>query len=144
MTKINWTQVAVCAVVVLLVFGLGMALLPGLFGGGYGGWGPGGMMGPGMMGGRGSGGMMGYSYGSGTLGWLFSLLGLIFPLGFLALLVLGGVWLFRQVSLPQGPSVDRPETRPGQICPGCARVVQTDWQVCPYCGHSLAASGQEG
>jgi uncharacterized paraquat-inducible protein A len=88
--------------------------------------------------------MMGYGYGSGTLGWLLSLLGLIFPLGFLALLVLGGVWLFRQVSQPQAPSAGQPETQPGQACPNCQRSVQADWQVCPYCGHSLAAGGQEG
>ncbi|MFQ6013998.1 MAG: zinc ribbon domain-containing protein [Anaerolineae bacterium] len=137
MTKINRTQVAVFAVVVLLVFGLGIALLPGLFGGGYGGWGPGGMMGPGMMGGRGPG-MMGYGYGGGALGWLFSLLGLIFPLGFLALLVLGGIWLFRQVNQPQGLSVGWPQAQPSQTCPNCDQAVQTDWQLCPYCGNQLA------
>jgi hypothetical protein len=137
MNRINWTQVAVFGGVVLLVFLIGISLLS--FSGqgyGYGGWGPGGMMGPGMMGGRGPG-MMGYSYGGGALGWLSSLLGLIFPLGFLALLILGGVWLVRQVSQPQVPSAGRPQAQQGQTCPGCDLTVQADWQLCPYCGQGL-------
>ena len=137
MTNINRTQVAVFAVVVLLFFGLGIALLPGIFGGRYGSWGPSGMMGPGMMGSRGPSGMMGYGYGGGALGWIFSLLGLIFPLGFLALLILGGVWLFRQVSQPQVPSAGRPEIQSGRACPNCDRAIQADWQLCPYCGQGL-------
>lgn len=139
MTKINWTQVAVFGGVVLLVFLIGISLLS-FFGQGYGygGWGPGWMMGPGMMGSRGPGWTMGYGYGGGALGWLFSLLGLIFPLGFLALLILGGVWLFRQVSQPQVPSAGRPDAQPGQTCPNCNQAVQADWQLCPYCGQGLA------
>jgi hypothetical protein len=47
MSKINWIQVVVFGVAVLLVFLIGAGLL-----GGYAGWRPGwGMMGPGMMGG---------------------------------------------------------------------------------------------
>jgi len=132
MTKINWTQVAVFGGVVLLAFLIGISLLS-FFGQGYGygGWGPGWMMGPGMMSGWRPGWMMGYG------GWLFSLLSLIFPLGFLALLILGGVWLVRQISQPQAPSAGRPEAQPGQTCPNCHRTVQTDWRLCPYCGQEL-------
>lgn len=129
MNKTNWTQVAVFGGVVLLVFLIGISLLS-FFGQGYGygGWGPGGMMGPGMM---------SYGYGGGALGWLFSLLGLIFPLGFLVLLIVGGVWLFRKVSQPQVPSVGRSEAQSGQTCSSCDRAVQADWQLCPYCGQEL-------
>ena len=137
MTKINWMRVAVFAVVVLLVFGLGIMLLAGIFGWRYGFWGPDGMMGPGMMGGWGSGGFMGNGQGGGALGWLFCLPGLIFPLGFLALLILGGVWLVRQFSQGQEPPAGRPETRQGPTCPGCDRLVQADWQLCPHCGQEL-------
>ena len=42
MNRINRTQVAVFAVVVVLVFAVGMGVLSSLWGGGYG------MMGPGM------------------------------------------------------------------------------------------------
>ncbi|MFB0535001.1 MAG: hypothetical protein ACETWR_08470 [Anaerolineae bacterium] len=93
MNRINWTQVGVFAVVVVLVFAVGMGVLRSLWGGGYG------MMGPDMMGGsRGydPGGMMG-SYGGGLFGWLFMLPMCLFPLGFLALLVVGIVWLVRTV-----------------------------------------------
>ena len=83
MNRINWTQVAVFAVVVMLVFAVGMGVLSSLWGG-YGGYG---MMGLGMMGGNrgyGPSGMMG-GYGGGLFGWLFMLLMCLFPLGFLAL-----------------------------------------------------------
>ena len=54
----------------VLVFLIGIGALLFLWQGyGYGGWGPGRMMGPGMMGGRGPG-MMGYGWGGGALGWL--------------------------------------------------------------------------
>lgn len=138
MNKINWTQVAVFGTVVFLVLLLGLSFLPSGWGGG---WGPWGMMGPGMMGGW--GGMMGGWPGSvgggswGVLGWLLPLIGLLIPLGFLALLVLGGVWLFRQVNAPQGPATGRTQTATGETCSSCGRAVQVNWQVCPYCGQGL-------
>lgn len=83
MNRINWTQVAVFAVVVVLVFAVGIGVVSILWGGGYG------MMGgyrgydpSGMMGGIG-----------GQFGWLLMLPMCLFPLGFLALLVVGIVWL---------------------------------------------------
>lgn len=121
MNKINWTQVGVSAVVVLLVFLIGASLLGGFGGYGYG------MMGPGMMGGR----------GFGPFAWLGMIFMWIVPLGFLTLLILGIVWLFRQVSGPSGPTVAPPQVPPGETCPNCDRPAQADWQLCPYCGQAL-------
>jgi len=134
MSKINWTQVAVLGVAALLVVLIGASLL-----GGYGGWGPGwGMMGPGMpalspvegMGGwgRGWGG-----WGLGPFGWLGMIFMWLFPLGLLALLILGVVWLIKAVAQPgsQTPAA------PGRTCPNCGRPAQADWKNCPYCGTTL-------
>jgi hypothetical protein len=132
MTKINWMRAAVFGGVVLLVFLIGIGALLFLWQRyGYGGWGPGG-----MMGGRGPG-MMGYGRGGGVLSWLFSLPSLFLPLGFLVLLVLGGAWLFWQVGSPRVPSAGPPQTRPGQTCPSCDRAIEADWKLCPYCGQGL-------
>jgi len=127
MNQINWAQVAVFAAVVLVVFILGITVLPFLFGG----WG---MMGPGMMGGgwyRGYGVPLG-----GIFGWLFMLLAMALPLG---LLILGLVWLVRGMG-GQG-AISRPApTRP---CPNCGQRVQPDWQLCPYCGQNLLPGGHK-
>jgi len=136
MNKVNWAQVAVFGIVALLVLLIGLSLLPLVGGGGWGsgmmgGWG--GMMGPGMMGSW--GGSLGGGWGA--LGWLFSLIGLVIPVGFLALLVLGGVWLFRQAGGSQGLSSGPGQAAPGETCPSCSRAVQSDWQLCPYCGQGL-------
>jgi len=142
MNKVNWAQVAVFGVVALLVLLLGLSFLSF-------GWGGGGMMGPGMMGGwggmpglspvEGMGGWPGSVGGSwgGALGWFFALIGLLIPLGLLALLILGGVWLFRQVGGTQGPAGQLLRPTSDKTCPSCGRTVQTDWQVCPYCGQGL-------
>ena len=127
MNKINWAQVGIFAVVVLLVFLIGVSLL-----GGYG-YAPGvmgnrqGLMGPGMMDG----------WGFGPFVWLGMVFMWIVPLGFLTLLVLGIVWLFRQVSGTSGPVAAPPQAPPGQPCPNCSRPTQADWQLCPYCGQAL-------
>jgi uncharacterized membrane protein len=122
MNKINWTQVGVFAVIVLLVFLIGASLL-----GGFGGYAPG-MMGPGMMGG----------WGFGPFAWLGMTFMWIVPLGFLTLLTLGVIWLIQQVSRPSGPVVAPPQIPPGRLCPNCSRPTQADWQLCPYCGQALA------
>jgi hypothetical protein len=97
MSKINWAHLVVFGIVALLVFLIGANLL-----GGYAGWS---MMGPGMM-------------GSGGGNWGFGL-GLIFmwlfPLGLLALLVLGIIWLVQQVSRPAGQSPVRRQLRQGDL-----------------------------
>lgn len=130
MNKINWTQVLAFGLVVLVVFLVGLSLLPMLFGG-YG-W-PG-MMGRGMMSGWyggsapfGPGWMMG-----GFLGPIFMVVGMLFPLGLLALLILGILWLARNLGGAPATAL---------TCPHCGRPVQADWQNCPYCGEPLGREG---
>ncbi len=136
MNKVNWTQVGVFAIVVLLVVVIGVSLL-GSFGG-YGMMGRYGMMGHGTTfapvpcSDAGAGVT---SWGFPLFGWLGMLLMWLVPLGFLALLVVGIVWLARAVS---GPSQASPPTPPAAgSCPSCGRPTQADWQHCPYCGQSL-------
>lgn len=126
MNRVNWTQIGVFAIVVLLVVLIGLSLL-GSFGG-YGIMGRGyGMMGPGMM--------MG-GWGFTPFGWLGMILMWILPLGFLLLLAGGVVWLVRALG---GAPTAGPQTPPlAETCPGCGRPIQADWQHCPYCGQSLA------
>ncbi len=130
MNRINWTQVAVFAVVVVLVFAVGMVVLGSLWGG-YG------MMGRGMMGdyrGFDLGGMMrGYV---GSLNWVFILPMCFFGLGFLALLAVGIVWLVRTVGGP------RPAAPVGKVCPECHSAVEAGWKVCPHCGTALELAGE--
>jgi hypothetical protein len=91
MQNINWTQVLVFGLVVLVVFALGIAALFLVFGGGRGMMGPGGMRG-GWCPWCGTTGPVG-------IGWLVIILGLtlacLLPLGLLALLVVGAIWLSR-------------------------------------------------
>jgi uncharacterized membrane protein len=120
MKKINWTTLAVFAVVALLAFMVGTSL--------FGRWGYGGY---GMMGGY--GGHMGWGYS--PFGWFGMGLGMLFmaliPLGFLVLTVLGILWLVRAVSgNTPAPTASHP-------CPNCGKAVQADWQNCPYCGTAL-------
>jgi len=136
MTRINWTQVLAFGLVVLVVFLVGLSLLPMLFGGGYLGMGPGMMGRGGMMGGwcpwcGGTGRFDGGGLMGGPFGLLFMLLGLLIPIGLLSLLILGGVWLARDIGsttavVPSSPT-----------CPHCGRPVQADWQHCPYCAEEL-------
>lgn len=111
--------VFVLVVLVVLLSGLLFLGFFGSFGGmlGYGVMGPG-MMGPGRLG----------SFGG--LGWLGSCL---VPLGLLALVIGGYVWLVTAISKTQRGS------RPPHpvLCPTCNRPVQADWQVCPYCSTPL-------
>jgi uncharacterized membrane protein len=118
MNKRNWAMIAVFAVIVLLVFLVGVSLMGGR---GYGGWG---MMGPGMMGGR----------GFAPFGWIGMLLMWLFPLGFGVLVALGIVWLVRAIG--QGRSGQQPAA-PARTCPNCHRPAQADWRNCPYCGTAL-------
>ncbi len=146
MGRSGWLGALVFGLVVLLVFCVGIALLPILFGGfgGYGpgyfggGWGPGGMMGGrGMMGGWFPGGMMG---GPGFGLGLFELLAMAVMVGlpvlFLVLLVLGIVWLVKYFSAPRVPGATA-AVQPSATCKSCQKPVQADWQVCPYCGNKL-------
>jgi hypothetical protein len=123
MNKVNWTAVAVFGGVALLVVLIGVSLLGSY--GGYSGWGAGGrMMGPGMMGG----------WGFGPFGWLGMIFMWLLPLGFLALLVLGIIWLVKTVTQPGGRLAASSRT-----CSNCGRPVQADWRVCPHCGQELTS-----
>ncbi|MGD1995966.1 MAG: hypothetical protein PVH62_04250 [Anaerolineae bacterium] len=132
MNRINWTQVLVFGMVVLVVFLVGLTLLPTFFGGGYWGMGRTGMMGGwcpwcGGTGRFGGGGMLG-----GLYSLTFTVLGLLIPIGLLGLLVVGGVWLVRSLSraVPSAP------IRTG-ACPNCDQPVELNWQNCPHCGEEL-------
>jgi len=112
MKKVNWPVVGIIAIITLLF----------LFGGGMmtGGWGY-----RGMMGGP---GMMGWSYS--PFGWIGMIFMWLIPVGFITLVVLGVIWLLRNVGNSTLPSSQSP-------CPNCGKGVQTDWQNCPYCGTAL-------
>ena len=98
MSRINWTQVLVFGAVVLVVFIIGVTFLSFVFGG-WGMMGGGGMMSgwwPWWGTGRFGGGLI-----VGIFGLMFTLL---VPIGLLGLLIVGGIWLVRNVggaTLPQ-------------------------------------------
>jgi len=80
-------------------------------------------------------GMMGYSYGLMPLG---GFIGGLLSLGFLALVVLGIIWLVRRLSTPK--LVEAPATMPVAVatpCKKCGKPIQEDWKVCPYCGKKV-------
>jgi hypothetical protein len=91
---------------------------------GRNGWGEGGwqMRGPGMMG---HGGMM--PFGGLIVGLFF--------LGFLALGVLGIIWLVRRTSKPVAVPV--PAVVATHPCKKCGQPLQEDWKNCPYCGKKV-------
>jgi hypothetical protein len=112
MGDVEWTQVLLFGLVALAVFGLGLGMLSLLFGAGFG------IMGAG---------------GVGRAGLLATIMNLSFacllPLGVLALLAVGGVWLARRV----GSGAHEPDIN----CPGCGQPVQRGWKTCPSCGEDL-------
>jgi hypothetical protein len=118
MNRINWTAVAVFAIVALLVFLVGASLLGGR---GYSGWG---MMGPGMMG----------QWGFGSFGWFGMIFMWLIPIGFILLIVLGIAWLVRAIGGGGNPG------SPARACPNCGHAVQADWRNCPYCGETLTSA----
>jgi hypothetical protein len=119
----KWVMIIVVAVTALLV---GAAFGPLLVGGGrlsY--WNRGGMMGSGMM----------ADWGLAPFGWIGMLMMWVFPLGVLALVILGIVWLVNSVSRPGSQT----SATPAKTCPNCSGLVQADWRNCPYCGTALGA-----
>lgn len=122
--NITGREIVIFGLVVLGVL-LGGLLLLGVFWG-LGGMGFGGMMGHGMMG----PGTMG---GWGILWWLLICL---VPLGLLALLAAGVVWLLSTSRGTQAPLTPAQET-----CPSCSQPVEAEWRVCPHCGTSLHDEG---
>jgi hypothetical protein len=125
--------------------GDGMGRYPGMMPHGRNDWGwPGmGMRGPGMM---------RYSW----LGILGGFVRGVFSLGFLALAVLGVIWLVNRLRKPAAnvaaavpvssvassvePASDAPAAvsiAASQTCPKCGHATEADWKRCPYCGKKL-------
>ncbi len=69
----------------------------------------------------------------GHMGWgmmPFGFFGWIFPLLFLALIVLGIWWLINALSGSKSTTIS---------CPSCGKPLESNWKACPYCGYSLSA-----
>jgi hypothetical protein len=90
------------------------------------------MRGPGMM-----------SFGMRPLG---GFIGGLLSLGFLALIVLGIIWLVRSLRSPKQVAVSAatPVTAPVVMsesivnpCKRCGEPLQDDWKVCPHCGKKV-------
>ena len=82
------------------------------------------MRGPGMMG-----------YGLMPFG---GILGGLFSLGFLALVVLGIIWMVR--NLRTSKPVEVSSVLPAAVinpCKKCGRPIQEDWKICPLCGKKV-------
>lgn len=82
-----------------------------------------GMMGPGhMFGGRGMMGGFGMPF--------FGLGMLVVPLLFVGLVVLGVVWLVKNVAAPQPSAATT-------ACAHCGKPLQPGWKACPHCGEKV-------
>jgi hypothetical protein len=62
--------------------------------------------------------------------WAFLIGRLLFPLALIALLILGGIAIGRGLSRPRTSAVVT-------SCKNCGKLVQADWNNCPYCGTNL-------
>ncbi|MGC9397540.1 MAG: zinc ribbon domain-containing protein [Anaerolineae bacterium] len=141
MKNTNWMPILILGLIALLVLAGGLGLLTLAFGR-YQGMGPG-MMGqrPGSWGGW-CGGIarFGSGRGMGWLGWLFTplfmLVGWLIPLGLLALLITGGVWLARGLRQSETTA----SASPAATCPQCGQPVASNWHNCPYCGTELGTA----
>jgi hypothetical protein len=134
--RIDWRHIVAFVGIVVVVFVLGLMLLP-LFFGWPGGW----SMGPGIMGGRTQGGWCSFCGGAGRYGggayggfygWLVMSVAVLFPLGVLALIALGIVWLVRALT---GSRAQADPSIPS--CPHCGKAVEVDWRACPFCKEDL-------
>jgi hypothetical protein len=137
----------------LLVWGLGalvvLWLVSSLFSGWHhgGGWG---MMGPGMAGEWHRGRMAPPSIEGGEFGpfgLVFGLVGMMFRFGVLALLLLGGAWLFYRMGGPQMLSSVSAQGSSSFIkttCPNCGQAVESNWRHCPNCGQPLPQANNQG
>ena len=141
MSRINWTQIVAFVAIVVVTVVIGIMLLPLVFGWYGGSW----TVGPGMMGGQTEGGWCPFCGGTGTssgwgsagvFGWFFMLGTVLFPLGFLVLVILAAVWLLRSIR----PSPGKAPDAPGQ-CPRCGKPMAVDWRACPFCAEDLERLG---
>ena len=110
----------------------------GKFPNGQRGW-PGGMM-PYGYGGR------GHMGGFGMMNPLGGIFGGLISLGFLALIVLGIIWVVRSLRKPTVASAPVAATTPSapliaaavtHPCKKCGEPVQEDWKFCPNCGKKV-------
>jgi hypothetical protein len=95
--------------------------------------------GPGMMFTDGFGPQM---HGFGRMGYgtmpFIALFGGLFRLGFLALAVLGTIWLVKRMRTPK--AVEAVAVAPAVVaapCKKCGKPVQDDWKNCPFCGRKV-------
>lgn len=70
--------------------------------------------------------------GGGFMGGAFMLFGLLFPLGFGILMVLGIIVLFRMVRQPSPAPVAA-----SAPCAKCGASLQSGWGFCPHCGEAI-------
>ena len=74
----------------------------------------------------------GMRWGLPVLGIFGMFLMLAFPLGLLAVIVLGIIMLVRSLQQPDR----RPSNPQISHCSNCGNSVEPDWRVCPYCGEA--------
>lgn len=77
-------------------------------------------------------GGIGMFAGGGFMGGVFMLFGLLFPLGFGILMVLGIIILFRMVRQPSPAPVAA-----STPCTKCGASLQAGWSHCPHCGEPI-------
>ncbi len=116
--------IAVVLMVVAIIFSI---IAPFFFPrtGGYGMMGPG-MMGSGMMGGLGLS-----TFGPGMITML------LWPVLIIGLIVLGVVWLVRNIGMAAAPQPPAAAVR--EACAHCGKPLQPGWKACPYCGEKVDA-----
>jgi len=78
------------------------------------------------------GGRNSMSIGSMFMGGGMMLFGLLFPLGFAILMVLGIIVLFRMVRSQNTVPVEATA-----VCANCGVPIQNGWKHCPQCGHEI-------
>jgi uncharacterized membrane protein len=141
MGRVNWTQIVAFVGIVAVVFVVGVLLLPLVFGWYGGSW----AMGPGMMGGQTQGGWCPFCGGTGrysggffggAFAWVLMVMTFLFPLGLLALLVVGIVWVARAAARSSNETHSS-----GHTCPKCGKAIEVDWRACPFCREDLERLG---
>jgi len=114
-SKTVWTVLLVLGLAVVLLFA-GFCITRYSWAGGFGG-----------------GGMMrGFGFWN-PLGFLGMTLMRLIPLGFLVLVVLGVIALFKGLSRPAPVA----SPTPARTCSNCGKPAQSDWTTCPHCGKPL-------